>query len=109
MTEAQIRDHVAKGKTDRFTPTQCKMQLAFMGATNDQINAAIPTDKMWKIDGRTGEVVSYRHILIPKTKTTHCGEGTKGWILTEKAAREVASYHASELCTDCSRHLELKG
>ena len=48
----------------------------------------------------------YRHILIAGSKTTtHCGKGTRGWILNTSAAKRVAVHHKEELCSECRKHL----
>ena len=57
MTEQQIAEYVEQGKTDGFSPMQVKMQLALMGLKNDQVNSAIPAERMWRIDGRTGKAI----------------------------------------------------
>ena len=47
MTTEQIQDFVNSKKVEGFSPTQVKMQLAFKGVNNDQINAIGSWQVVW--------------------------------------------------------------
>ena len=57
MTANQITTHAATTKRLGYTPTQTRMQLAMMGASNAQIMAAVPSATEWMVDGRTGKAI----------------------------------------------------
>ena len=49
MTANEITTHVVNAKQQGFTPTQTRMQLAMLGATNEQIKAAVPSPTEWMV------------------------------------------------------------